>query len=213
MRIKDPARAAVLVAAAGCALAGLSLVSTALADSVEPPPRAAAATQWSRVVPIGAVAPPTTSVRPVSIGLPSLGVGAQVVELGQNPDGTVEVPREPMQTGWYRHSPTPGALGPAVILGHVDDDTTGPAIFYRLAELRPGDPIAITRSDGSTVTFVVDEVREVPKDPFPTADVYGNTDHAALRLISCANWDHEAKTYRSNTVAFAHLIGASGGAA
>jgi hypothetical protein len=208
MRIKDPARAAVLVAAAGCALAGLSLVSTALADSVEPPPRAAAG-QWSHVVPIGAVAPPTSPVRPVSIGLPSIGVGAEVVELGQNPDGTVEVPHEPMQTGWYRYSPMPGSLGPAVILGHVDDDRTGPAIFYRLADLGRGDPIAVTRSDGSTVTFVVDEVREVPKDPFPTADVYGNTDHAALRLISCANYDHVAHTYRSNTVVFAHLRGAT----
>jgi hypothetical protein len=207
VRIKDPPRAAALVVAAGCALAGVTLVSTALADSVEPPPRAVARAVWSPVVPVGAVAPPTTSVTPVSIGLPTIGTGAQIVELGRNADGTVEVPVEPLQTGWYRYSPTPGALGPAVILGHVDDDRTGPAVFYRLAELAPGDPIHITRSDGSTVTFAVDEVREVPKDPFPTADVYGNTDHAALRLISCANWDHDARTYRSNTVVFAHLTG------
>lgn len=205
-RTKDRRRAAALVVAGGCAVAGVGLVSNALATQVDPPHRAPAVVVSAPVVPTGVSAAPLPASPPVAVSLPSIGVGAVVGELGINLDNTVQVPAEPMQAGWYRHSPTPGSLGPAVLLGHYDDDRTGPAIFHRLAELRPGDPIHVTRADGRTAVFAVDEVREVPKDPFPTGDVYGNTDHAALRLVTCADWDHSADTYSGNTVVFAHLV-------
>jgi hypothetical protein len=208
----DRRRAAALVVAAGCAFAGVGLVSSALAtgsplSGAQAPHRAPAVVSPSAVVPSGPSAAPLPPSAPIAISVPSIGVGAIVGELGRNADGTVQVPTEPMQAGWYRHSPTPGSLGPAVILGHVDDDRTGPAIFFRLSELAPGHVVHVTRADGRTAVFSVDEVREVPKDPFPTGDVYGNTDHSALRLITCADWDHDARDYRANTVAFAHLTG------
>ncbi len=210
----DRRRLAAFVVAGGLAVVGIGLVSTALASEspwsgVGTPPRAASFVGSAPVVPVGGSAAPLESSPPVAVSLPTIGVGAVVGELGKNPDGTVEVPQEPMQAGWYRYSPTPGALGPAVLLGHVDDDRTGPAIFFRLAELRPGDPIHVVRADGRTAVFTVDGVREVPKDAFPTADVYGDTTHAALRLITCAGWDHDAHTYRDNTVVFAHLTGST----
>lgn len=193
--------------AAGCTFAGTSLVTAALANQVEAPHRAHAIAVGSSVRPSGpspAALPPSP---PIAVSVPSIGIGAVVGELGRNADGTVQVPSQPMQAGWYRHSPAPGSLGPAVLLGHVDDDRTGPAIFFRLAELQPGAVVNVTRADGRTVVFTVDQVREVPKAPFPTADVYGNTDHPALRLITCADWDHAAHAYRGNTVVFAHLTG------
>jgi sortase (surface protein transpeptidase) len=56
--------------------------------------------------------------------------------------------------GWYAPGPRPGDLGSAVIFGHVDSDR-GPAVFYRLRELRPGDQLTVTGADGSSVRFVV----------------------------------------------------------
>ncbi|MGQ0846668.1 MAG: class F sortase [Sporichthyaceae bacterium] len=206
-RRPDRRRAAALVVAAGCAFAGVGLVSTALADQVEAPHRAPPVAVPSAVVPSSPSVQALPPSPPIAVSVPSIGVGAVVGELGRNADGTVEVPTEPTAVGWYRHSPTPGSLGPAVLLGHVDDDRTGPAIFFRLSELQPGQVVHVTRADGRTAVFTVDDVREVPKDPFPTTDVYGNTDHSALRLITCANWDHDAGDYRGNTVAFAHLTG------
>lgn len=193
--------------AAGCAFSGASLVTTALANQIEAPQRARPAAVSASAVPAGPSAAALPPSPPIAVSVPSLGIGAVVGELGRNADGTVQVPSQPLQAGWYRHSPTPGSLGPAVLLGHVDDDRTGPAIFYRLSELAPGAVVHVTRADGRTAVFTVDEVREVPKAPFPTADVYGNTDHPALRLITCADWDDAADAYQGNTVVFAHLTG------
>jgi sortase (surface protein transpeptidase) len=137
------------------------------------------------------------------IRIPDIGVDAAVEQVGLNPDDTVAVPTDPSDAGWYRYSAPPGQLGPAVILGHVDADRIGPAVFYRLGELARGDRIEVTRSDGTVATFVVTTVTEFAKAAFPTAAVYGPTNQPALRLITCGDWDAAAHAYRGNTVAFA----------
>ncbi len=124
--------------------------------------------------------------------------------LGLNPDQTLEVPSQPMLAGWYTGSPTPGQRGPAVIAGHVDSQT-GPAVFYRLGQLGPGDRIRITRNDGTVASFKVTAVRSYAKADFPTRAVYGNTARATLRLITCGNWNDDAKQYDGNVVVFAQL--------
>ena len=149
---------------------------------------------------------------PVSVSVPAIGVDSTLVELGRHPDGTVEVPSldDPdAKPGWYRDSPTPGALGPAIILGHIDSRRFGPGVFYDLKDLRPGDGINVTRADGSVAHFRVDSVRAVAKSDFPTLEVYGNLDHAGLRLITCGGeFDPDAAGYESNIIVFASLVGA-----
>ncbi|WP_219905448.1 class F sortase [Actinopolyspora mortivallis] len=143
--------------------------------------------------------------RPRAVRIPSIGVEAPVVPLGLNADHTVEVPEDFSRTGWYRHGPTPGEIGSAVILGHVDSHH-GPAVFYRLHELRSGDAVRVTRVDGTTATFRVDAVRQYPKNRFPTNRVYGATDHAALRLITCGgDFNTTTRDYESNIIVYAHL--------
>jgi sortase (surface protein transpeptidase) len=108
--------------------------------------------------------------------------------------------------GWYRYSPAPGQLGPAIVLGHVDSAKYGPGVFFRLGALRPHDTVAVTRADHRVAVFTVDRVAEFAKDRFPTLDVYGNTDRAALRLITCGGrFDLSAHSYEDNIVAFASL--------
>jgi LPXTG-site transpeptidase (sortase) family protein len=96
--------------------------------------------------------------------------------------------------------------GSAVIEGHVDSAANGPSVFYRLGGVAVGDRVDVTRADAFVVTFVVDEVRVVPKDDFPTVDVYGNTDGPELRLITCGGpFDSAAGSYEDNVVVFASL--------
>jgi sortase (surface protein transpeptidase) len=141
--------------------------------------------------------------------IPQLQVRSELLQLGLNADQTVQVPplAKDSQAGWYKFSPTPGQLGPSVILGHVDSAEYGPGIFFKLGALRPGNTLSVTRSDRITAVFRIDRVVSYPKDRFPTLEVYGNTDSAQLRLITCGGkFDLSSHNYESNIVAFATLV-------
>ena len=129
------------------------------------------------------------------------------MELGKEPDGSLEVPDDYDQAGWFTPGPAPGQFGPAVLAGHVDSQD-GPAVFHRLSELRPGAIIDVARVDGSTARFAVDKVERYAKDQFPTVAVYGDTTHRAeLRLITCGGrFDSGTGHYTDNVVVYAHLL-------
>jgi hypothetical protein len=143
---------------------------------------------------------------PRRISIPAIGVSAPVIPLHLNPDRTLEVPRDYAQTGWFTGGPEPGERGPSVIVGHVDSKT-GPAVFYRLRELRRGQIIKIGRIDGTTVRFRVDGLERWPKSEFPTSRVYGRTRGATLRLVTCSgNFDPASGHYEDNTIVFATRV-------
>jgi sortase (surface protein transpeptidase) len=182
-------------------------------------------------VPLAVVAPPVTSnatpsappVEPISpaasarqlpaspptrVQIPALGVTSRITGLGLERDGSMEVPRGAYPVGWYDRSPTPGQLGPAVLAGHVDWEGE-PGAFYGLRELRAGDTVVIDRADGTVATFRVDRVEEHAKDDFPTEEVYGDIDHAGLRLITCGGaFDEDAGDYQDNIIVFASFVAA-----
>ena len=149
--------------------------------------------------------------QPVAIDIPKIGVHSELQHLGLTQDGELEVPAPGPRyndAAWYRYSPTPGALGPAIISGHVDSAEDGPSVFSRLGHLRPGDIVMVSRADGLVAEFTVSGVRVFPKDEFPTTLVYGNTDTAALRLITCGGaFDSAVGHYADNVVVFASLSG------
>ena len=150
----------------------------------------------------------TASV-PVRLDIPAIGVKTPLLSLGQTATGAMEVPAPGPhydEAGWYRYSPTPGTLGPAIITGHVDSAAHGPSVFFRLGDLHPRDSVRVTRADDSVAVFTVDEVRRFSKTSFPSALVYGNTNHAALRLITCGGpFDRASGHYRDNIVVLASL--------
>jgi hypothetical protein len=151
---------------------------------------------------------------PVHLDIPAIGVSTSLMALGLNADGTVAVPplRHDAPAGWYRYLATPGETGPAVILGHVDSAHDGPAVFYRLPDLRRGDTVTVRRIDGSTAVFTVTQVAQYPKRAFPTEAVYGAVDHPALRLITCGGaFDPINRQYRGNVVAYAALTASAPG--
>lgn len=203
-----------IVIAAGLALAGASAIGYALSDQQNAPrPAPLGPTADSRPATDPTTTPAPRSLRaarPVAIRIPSIGVSSAVTEVGLNPDGTVQVPREGPhydQPAWFRGSPTPGEPGPSVILGHIDSARGGPSVFFDLGALKPGQQIRVDRADQTVATFEVDAVRAYPKSQFPQQAVYGYTPRPSLRLITCGgSFDDSTRHYRDNTVVFAHLI-------
>ena len=144
---------------------------------------------------------------PARLRIPSIGVDTALGRLDLNSDGTIQVPADFNQAGWYARGPAPGETGPAVVLGHLDS-YTGPAIFARLGSLRPGAEVVVLREDGSQLRFLVDRVASFSSDSFPTDQVYGATPGPALRLITCGGSFNVARArYSQNVVAFATLAG------
>jgi hypothetical protein len=136
----------------------------------------------------------------------AIGVRTPLMELGLLPDGRPAVPPlgRHSPAGWLTALASPGQIGPAVIIGHVDTARDGPAVFFHLRDLRPGDRILVERADGHRVEFAVTSVVTVPKADFPSSAVYGPVDHPALRLITCGGtFDRAAGHYRSSVIVFA----------
>ncbi|MFI0815231.1 class F sortase [Streptomyces sp. NPDC021098] len=174
---------------------------TAEVPQEESDPQAPAAEPASRP---GPALPPST---PNQLDIPSIGVSAPFTPLALNRQGTLVPPPDTNNNlvGWYKAGPSPGERGNAIVAGHVDTKT-GPAVFSMLSTLKTGGKITVTRADGILATFVVDEVRTFKKKDFPDREVYGDTDDAQLRVITCGGaYDHTAKDYTANVVVFAHL--------
>jgi hypothetical protein len=144
---------------------------------------------------------------PTRVTVPTISAQSDLIGLGREPDGQLSVPpvSRPLQASWWNESPTPGELGPAVILGHVNGGGK-PGIFLNLDKIQAGQEILVDRADGQTAVFTVSRVETVPKDAFPAQRVYGGTPDAQLRLITCGGaFDRNAGSYESNIIVFANL--------
>ncbi|GAB2446874.1 class F sortase [Nocardia tengchongensis] len=160
------------------------------------------------------VAPTTLAVKtaasitrstPVSFSIPSINVAGSLISVGLNADGSVQVPADYQQAGWYQQGPAPGEQGSAVILGHVDS-YKGPGVFFTLKKVRKDDMIDVTRADGKVAHFKVTDVRMYLKSEFPDQTVFGPRGGATLQVVTCGgDFDKNAKSYLSNVVVFSSL--------
>jgi LPXTG-site transpeptidase (sortase) family protein len=208
MRARRPAA---IVFAAGLVIIVAGTAGLLLTRHSTPALRPVAAGVAALPAPTGPIAAPPQSAqsalvpRPVSLTIPLIGVKTQLITLGLAADGALQVPPLSMAAvaGWYTGSPRPGAVGSAIIVGHVDSNGS-PAVFDRLDELRRGDDVYVKRADGTTAEFRVTSVRTYLKDQFPTQTVYGPTPDAELRLITCGGaFDPATHHYLSNIVVYA----------
>ncbi|MEK7462443.1 MAG: class F sortase [Patescibacteria group bacterium] len=145
---------------------------------------------------------------PIQLQIPKLDIDVPFSEpLGLKPNQEVEVPNDYTSVGYYKNGPTPGELGPAVILGHVDS-VSGPAVFFSLGQLEKDDEIRVERADGSVAIFAVTKLERHSQAGFPTKEVYGDINHAGLRLITCSGiYIKDATHYTHNLIVFAELVG------
>jgi sortase (surface protein transpeptidase) len=145
---------------------------------------------------------------PTELIIPKIGLDTPLAQTGLDEHGAVAMPWDIDTAAWYQYSPTPGQLGPAIIVGHLDGANFAnlKGVFFRLNELVPGDEITIDRADGSVAKFKVIAMRQVSQANFPTTDIYGNINYAGLRVITCGGtFDSATGHYSDNTVAFAAL--------
>jgi sortase (surface protein transpeptidase) len=208
MRARRPAA---IVFAVGLVVIVAGTAGLLLTRHSTPALRPVAAGVAALPAPTGPIAAPPQSAepapvaRPVSLTIPLIGVQTQLMTLGLAADGTMQVP--PLSSasvaGWFTGSPRPGAVGSAIIVGHIDSEGA-PAVFYRLDELRPGDDVYVKRADGTTAKFRVTSRQTYLKDHFPTQTVYGPTPDAELRLITCGGaFDAATRHYLANIVVYA----------
>ena len=215
-------------ASAGVLLAGAAMIGFALSGSRPAPTPPPISLGGSASFPVTQASGPPGTVRctpapavsadapvrplsfsvPVQVAIPAICVHASVIPLGENPDGTVRVPplSRPRLTSWFDGGSAPGQAGPAALYGHVYTAASGPAVFYRLGDLVPGDRVDITRADHRVAVFAVYRVAEYPKSAFPTMTVYGDTPGPELRLITCGGaFDASAGSYLDNIIVYARL--------
>ncbi|MFF8261356.1 class F sortase [Streptomyces virginiae] len=141
------------------------------------------------------------------IRIPTISVDAPVMTVGLDAEGWIDAPppQERNLAGWYLNGISPGQRGSAVIVGHVDN-AQGPAVFYGLGSVKPGNRIEVERYDGRTAVFEVYGVEVFSKEAFPGSRVYGDTGHAELRVITCGGGYSKARGYDGNVVVFARMV-------
>jgi hypothetical protein len=144
---------------------------------------------------------------PARIDIDRIGVSSSVEPLTRNPDGTMATPYDWNSVGWYSEGVLPGQPGPAILVGHRDSAADGPAVFFRLGELTPGDEFTVTEKDGTAHHFAVIALEQVAKSAFPTNEVYSPSTQPLLRLITCTgSFDSSAGSYRDNLVVTARAV-------
>jgi sortase family protein len=211
-RRRSPWRIATLLLVAILTAGGSGLLFAAYTSDPPRPPQPAAGAAppdpYGFRPPAGEPAVPMERSVPTRIRIPTIGVDAKLIRLGVDGEGEVEVPAlsKAMDAGWYEYGPTPGETGNAVIIGHVDSQRIGPAVFFELGELEPGELIEVERKDGSVARFVVDGIDSFPKDEFPAELVYGPSERPGLRVVTCGGrFDKKARNYLDNVIVFATL--------
>jgi hypothetical protein len=206
--VRRPVAAAIL--ACGILAVGAGVTGLALASQTGRPATPVGKPTFAPI-PIGRQAPaPLPSARrvarPVGLIIPAIGVSTTLVRLGLTAGGALQVPSSTAVAGWYTGSARPGAIGSAVIAGHIDS-VSGPGVFFRLRLLRPGSRVYVRRANGSVAVFEVTAVHSYLKVRFPTEAVYGPEPDAQLRLITCGGtFDYATGHYLSNVIVYATLV-------
>jgi hypothetical protein len=196
--------AALILIGSGCLFLGLQEHQHPLAAPA--PSRVLPMRAKVKVIPAKAAPLATDRSTPVELKIPAISVAVSLSTLGLNADGTVEVPTDIQQPGWYRLGPSPGQIGSAVILGHVDS-YTGPAVFFNLRALVAGDVVDVGLADGVTAQFEVTSVATYLKASFPDQSVYASDGASALQLVTCGGaFDSATGHYLSNTVVYTSLV-------
>ena len=205
-RHRKPSRFPGPIVLSAIALAFLSTSASGTTPTFPPPERALApAAAQDPVIPAVSVFEGARFGRPVDLVVPALGIDTSLIDLGLNPDHTLQVPSNYQQAGWYIHSSVPGKVGPAIVAGHVSSEV-GPGIFYALHLLVPGDEVVIRGKGGTVARFVIERVERFPKAEFPTKLVYGKLKYPGLRLITCGGaFNADTGHFLDNVVVFARL--------
>lgn len=143
---------------------------------------------------------------PMILKIPKIKVDAKILYLGLNRTGSMAVPTDIMNTGWYKYGTIPGNTGSAVIVGHLDGLRGQPGVFSELNKLQPGDNVSVVDDKGQTTTFVVRLLHTYAQTDTPS-NVFTSADGAHLNLITCTGaWDATQHRYLRRLVVFTDKV-------
>jgi len=130
----------------------------------------------------------TTDIR---LQIPKLGLNTAVHSRTVGTNGVMGDPSGPWMVLWYDFRPFSGGVGGypgepganVVFAGHVDYIRVGPAVFYGLKNLAPGDEIIVSGANGP-ITYAVQWSKMVsPREDFTSYVAKGPPD--AVTLVTC----------------------------
>jgi Sortase domain len=150
-------------------------------------------------------APDVTAVRvPVRLLIPAIGVSAPVLPTGVQADGSLAIPPDPSDVGWWAAGGFPGEpTGAVIIVGHINSAVRGPGALLRLQDARPGMVITVMAS-GQAYRYRVVALRAYAKVTLPVTAVFGQQVAARLVVVSCGGpFDASTGHYLDNIVAYA----------
>jgi sortase A len=143
---------------------------------------------------------------PSKLIISKIGINTSIESVGLDGEKRMDVPKDDMNVGWYKYGAIPGEKGSAVLAGHFDTKSGGPAIFYRLSELKKGDSIIVTSKSKDERTFIVTEIQVFKDETFPISLVFSQDDTERLNLITCDGvFDNNEKNYTDRLVVFSEL--------
>lgn len=119
--------------------------------------------------------------------IPKYGVDAPVQVKGVDGSNTMQSPDGPTNVAWYNFTVAPGNIGNAVFSGHVDYINYGPAVFWHIRDLVPGDAIEIHLASGTVYKYRVIGTQTVSANPTQEelAGIVGQTANEIITMITC----------------------------
>lgn len=133
---------------------------------------------------------PRSIATPIHIRIPAIGVDAAIEPVGVLNSGNLDTPHQQPwdDAGWYSSGYRPGEQGSAVIDAHVDRPGGGPATFWYLHLLQPGDQIMITTASQQQLSFRVTRTTNYPVENVPLQTIFADSSGKYLNLITCAGY-------------------------
>jgi LPXTG-site transpeptidase (sortase) family protein len=143
-------------------------------------------------------------VAPVQMLIDKAAVDAPVEQM-DIVDGVMLNPSGPWVVSWYHDLGRLGEGGNVVMAGHVDYWDVGPAVFWNLTQLAPGDGIRVVAEGGQEFAYALEWTKNYVVADMTQADfdeMLGDAGEEALTLITCAigTFDEATQEYRERTV-------------
>lgn len=172
-----------------------------------PSPTGMPAPQATRVVEPPSPIPEPSQAAIARLKIPAIKVDAPISVKGVDSHGVMEDPNSWYDVVWYNFSGRPGfgSGNNAVFAGHVDYIHHGPAVFWDLNKLKPGDPVDVVLGDGTDYTYRVTSMAVYGANDAPVDQIIGPTSTESVTLITC-NGTFSAGEYNNRLVVRAERL-------
>lgn len=143
--------------------------------------------------------------------IPKIGVDAPLTYRVVGSDGQMPNPDGPEDVAYYDFSQwpdlggLPGKGGNVVVAGHVDYIRYGPAVFWRLHELEPGDMITVRMKDGTTFDYKIEFNKQVDPGGADWSKLVEATADESITLITCGG-QFEAGHYNLRRIVWGRRV-------